>query len=695
MFDVGALRDDEEAQQKLLQDLFAHLGRQLAAQDTLLEDLPFNVRCQNCLLRSGLKSLDQLNRTSTVELMKLPGFGWGTLEQLLKTYTLTFSQASFNFPDDRPTQINSSFGRSIGVELGSAYNQYPLARLSLSVRAENILHALDVHTIGQLLALSPDAVRRFPSAGSKTLDNIEQAIQEFVALPQEQEVEGNPPISSSLTVDDVVRNIDQLQNAGASNDQRLELLGTYSPHPSFESYHKLFLAVLTQCIRSQRRLGVFIEYFGLFSAPLPRLELAMRYEVTPARIYQMLIMSSRTEKQLQVLLPAVCSPILRFLELHHGVLSATRLEQDLADQLGDALGTLRGAGIMEMLSEYPGILPGVTILGQQEEALALTLPVTAPLLEAVVGKLYEQLAVSQSEMSEEEVQKAIQYHWAQVAPDCAPLDVAAADLAWLHPKIIITDGVWRARQRRPKPRVMDRTTQVGVLEAILAENGQPMLVQDLFANFKERFGTINIPTCRTALQKNNDIFRSYGRGVYGLKCWGEFAEAEVEAIRVKSRRSTPRTVLDKVEVLLEESGIPMSFQNLFRALQDRFEEQDERCVRSGLLLAPERFRGHGNGIYGLTEWGEDSEIVLEEAALEFLEQRGYPASETEICDGLRDQFSITVPVCRWALRRAWERSGSIVPLEGGMWDVADMETTASSQSGISVDDLLLEQLLSC
>lgn len=695
MFDVSALRDDEEAQQKLLQDLFAHSGRQVAAQDTLLEDLPFNVRCQNCLRRSGLKTLNQLNRTSTDELMKLPAFGWGTLEQLLKTYALTFSQTSFDFPDGRPAQLNPSFGRMVGVELNAAHSQYPLAKLSLSARAENILHALDVHTIGHLLALSPDAVRQFPSAGPKTLDNIGQAIRDFIASPHEQEVEENQPVSSSLTVDDVIWNIDQLQNVGVPNDQRLELPGTYSLRLRFDSYQELFLAVLTQCIRSQRRLGVFIEYHGLFSAPLPRLELAMRYEVSPARIYQMLTMSSRTVSRLYLFLTAVCSPIIQLLKLHYGVLSAKALEQGLAEQFGCALGTIRGAGILEMLSEYPGIVPGMTILGQQEEALALTPPITASLLEAVVGRLYEQLAVSQSEMNEEEVQQAIQYHWAQLAPDCPPLDVAAEDLAWMHPKIVITVGVWRAWRRRPKPRVMDRTTQVGVLEAILAENGQPMLVQDLFATCKERLGKINIPTCRTALQKNDGIFRSYGRGVYGLKFWKEFVEAEIEAIRVKSRRSTPRTVLDKVEVLLEESGIPMSFQNLFRALQHRFEEQDERSVRSGLLLAPERFRGHGNGIYGLTEWGEDSEIVLEEAALEFLEQRGYPASETEVCDGLRDQFSITVPVCRWALRRAWERSGSIVPLEGGMWDVADMETTASSQSGVSVDDLLLEQLLSC
>ena len=276
MFDVGALRDDEEAQQRLLQDLFAHLGRQLAAQDTLLEDLPFNVRCQNCLLRSGLKTLDQLNRTSTAELMKLPGFGWGTLEQLLKTYALTFSQTYFHFLDDRSTQLSPSFGEIFGAELNPAHNRYPLAKLSLSVRAKNILHVLDVHTIGQLLAVSPNVVRRSSSAGSKTLDNIEQVIRAFIASPLEEAKE-NPSTNSSFTIDDVLWNIGQLQNKGLPNSHGSELSDAYSPHLRFGSYQELFLATLTQCIRSQRRLGVFIEYFGLFSAPLPRLELARRY----------------------------------------------------------------------------------------------------------------------------------------------------------------------------------------------------------------------------------------------------------------------------------------------------------------------------------------------------------------------------------------------------------------------------------
>ena len=317
------------------------------------------------------------------------------------------------------------------------------------------------------------------------------------------------------------------------------------------------------------------------------------------------------------------------------------------------------------------------------------------MLEALVREIHERLVASPEGLPANGVQQLLQDYWARVIPDFPAPDVAAIDLAWLHPKIVVEDGLWRTWRRQPKSRVTDRVTLVSMMEAVLAENGHPMLVQDLFSTCREAHGDINIPACRTALQKNDDVFRSYGRGVQGLTCWGELDASKIEVIRAQSRRSTPRTLPDKVETVLEEVGLPMHFQDLFRSFQSRFEDGDERSVRSALFMHPERFQAHGNGVHGLKVWGEDAAIVLEEAAVEFLERRGYPASETEICDGLRDHLPISVPVCRWALRRAWERSGVIVPLEGAMWDVADEEQSASNQDGVSVDDLLLEQLLSC
>jgi len=715
--DINDWRDDAWARQKPLRELFADWETQATPEETRTEDLPFNVRCQNCLSQAGIETLGALNRTSINELMGIRAFGWGTLEKLLDTYVLTFpqlsfasqqvfsaSQKTFEFRDETGVPTAPSFEAALGCDLDPAHCEYPLTRLPLSARAENILLSLGIQTVGQLIALSRWDIEQVPQAGAKTVADIEQVLQQFVASPQTIEnsaieADDSTPVckdaSRLLTVEDVVRTLHQWRCGTTQQDYEGGLPEGSSNCRKFGSYGELLGAVLDQCLRTPRRREVFVEYYGLFSAPLSRTELSEKHGVTPSRIYQLLAMNERTLNRFHSFRAVFSSPIGHLLRQHGGVLSIANLERGLAEQFGGTFGTVRGAGLLGMLSEFPEMVDGMSVLGRREQALGVAPPVTATALETLLEEIYEQLTASPEGVEEGKVERAMADHWVRVMPHHPVPDVAASDLVWLHPRIVVEGGVWRQRRRRPKTRVTDRLTLAGMMEAVLAENGRPMLVQDLFTVCQQRFGGINILACRSALQRNDNLFRTYGRGIQGLTCWGEYEASEIEVIKFQSRRNTPRSLRDKIELVLEEAGLPMSFQDLLRVLRVRFEEGDERCARSSLLVCPERFRGYGNGIYGLTAWEGDAGIVLEEAAIEFLESRGYPASETEICDGLRGQFPVSVPVCRWALRQAWERSGAIVPLDGGLWDLSYEDASEARSASVSVDDLLLEQLLSC
>ena len=695
MVDFSDLRQDENAWGSSLKDLFRDEGKQKVLEDASLESLPFNVRCKNCFRQVGLETLGELNRTSVSMLMNIRAFGWGTLEQLLDTYALTFSQTSFDFCDGDTARSNPSFDEILGRSLAPTYHEYQVTELSMSARATNILRSLGIHTVGQLLAISPRDIELAPKAGPKTLADVEQALREFATSPQEQQ-ETAPALRNQPSTAGTTSQPLRVEDVAVILSLWCHALEIPSGCRRFDGYSEMLSAVLEECIRSPRRRGVFVDHHGLFSPPMSRTELAEKHEVTPSRIYQLLTLNERTRNRLRLFRVAFSLPIAHLLEQHRGVLSVRDLEQGLADQFGGTLGTVRGAGLLELMSEYQDLMVAeLTVLGRGDRALALAPPVTPAVLEALMGEVHECLENSPEGLPTSEVQQLLQGHWVRVMPDSPVPDVAAIDLAWLHPKIVVENGLWRTWRRRQKSRVTSRVTLASMMEAVLAENGYPMLVQDLFSACREQYGEVNILACRTALQKNDDLFRSYGRGIQGLTRWGEFEASEIEVIRAQSRRSTPRTLPDKIETILEEVGLPMHFQDLFHSFHSRFEDGDERSVRSALFMHPERFQAHGNGVHGLKAWGEDAAIVLEEAAVEFLERRGYPASETEICDGLRDQFPISAPVCRWALRRAWERSGVIVPLEGAMWDVADEEQSATSHGGVSVDDLLLEQLLSC
>ena len=717
--EITELRGNKEAKCKTLLELFAGYGKQVLPDTTPLQDMPFNVRCQNCLRQAGLKTLIGLNNISTEKLMMIPTFGRGTLKQLLDIYTLTFlrssssSQISFDFSrgerfldasaaDLFPTE--PTFEQITGRNFSSINRSLSVERLRLSVRSRNILRSNSIEIIGQLLILLPSDIIKLAKAGSKTAADIELALREFDVLSHEQQkaapkaedqAQSVTSVRGSLSVEDVAWNIFQWCSEIDLNAYGIHLPENFFPCQRFNSYGELLLAVLDQSIKQPRRRDIFIEYYGLFSTPLSRTELIKKYGVSPSRIYQMLSLSERTLSRFRSLISAFALPCAHLLYQHKGVLSASDLERDLVEQFHAKTGSIRGAGLLELLSEYPDIVETMTIIGRGEQVLALAPPVTLTNLMVLVSKFYEQLIVSNNGLGEAEVEQTIKNIWAEVIPDCPVPVVGMRDLVWLNPKIVMKEGLWQIRTRSLKPRVTDRFTLTRMMETILTKNGRPMLVQDLFASCREQFGELNIPACRTATQRNPHVFRSYGRGVQGLACWGDFIESDIEAVRMESRRNTPRTLIDKIESVLEEAGLPMQFQDLLRAIQDRFEECDERSVRQALLLCPGRFQGYGNGIYGLTMWKEDAFIYMEEAVVGFLERRGYPASETEICDGLKDQFLVSVPICRWILRRIWKQSGVIAPLEGALWEIADGYPAEVRRSDISVDDLLLEQLLSC
>ena len=717
--DIERLYDDVEARRYTLISLFAGFGQQVAAGKTWLTDMPFNVRCHNCLRQAGMEILADLNSVSVDQLLSYPAFGWGTLNHLLGVYAKSF-EASFSgcetFVLAKPKLMlewheddDSTYGvLTEEKRLDAAFRAQSLVSLKLSLRSRTILDKLNVSTIGDLLHITPGQVigRSYGirEIATEIREKLSLFVERFVLSKVVQDALVIQPLNCTvleaaatafgipqyevrtriLSVSGVVIVADHVYWV-----PRCE--GVLFPKWEYESYFTLLMNILEEVL-STRQIEVLSDYYGLFSEPLSRKELSEKQCVAPQRIYQILKKSEDRLATQPSLIDLLWLPVRELMRQHPGVLSARLLEHGLVQHFGCAAGQVRVEGLLALIQNFTDEIADITIF---DDKLVLQRPVTEELLRDIVGFIYTKLLEVPSGISEERVQQIFLERWGLMMPGHPAPYVTMADLAGLHPKINIEEKCWSVRQRRIRGRITDRLTRLGQIETILIERGYPMQVQDLFDACRDRYGEINIPASRTALKKNEHLFRAYERGIYGLVGWREYSSSEIEALRLNSRRNMPRTIRDKIEAVLEEAGLPMHFHDLFDELQKRFGENDERAVRSALFVCPERFQSYGNGVFSLTSWGEDAASLLEEAVADFLVQRGYPASETEICDGLHGQFQISVPVCRWALRKAWERAGSVVPLDGGLWDLADVEAAKVGTAGISIDDLLLEQLLSC
>ena len=146
-----------------------------------VEVLKLGVRAANCLRKIGVKTVEELVMHRQDDLLRTRNLGTTTLNQIvtaLARYSLclgmdknTISKRMASMPERKPVgPIENLAGPSIlssGVEI-----------LNLGVRASNCLQALGVQTVDELTKRSAADLARTRSLGSRTLQQIVDALNE-------------------------------------------------------------------------------------------------------------------------------------------------------------------------------------------------------------------------------------------------------------------------------------------------------------------------------------------------------------------------------------------------------------------------------------------------------------------------------------------------------------------------------------
>lgn len=120
------------------------------------------------------------------------------------------------------------------------------------------------------------------------------------------------------------------------------------------------------------------------------------------------------------------------------------------------------------------------------------------------------------------------------------------------------------------------------------------------------------------LESAKNIAKVKDENVWGLRDWGDV---------------NPRSIKDRVYVILKRDKNPMHFSEIAKKINSAFEEVrkvTEQAVHNE-LIKDDRFVLIGRGIYALSEWGYQKGIV-EEVISEILKEAGKPLHKNEIVE---------------------------------------------------------------
>ena len=165
------------------EDLAKRQARHNAVLDIPVTDFELSVRARNCLKKMNIANLGDLANISEAELLGYKNFGetsLGEIKQMLTSKGLFLGQA-LEQSDESPAGTSDISEPSAGeAAVGNeGVLATPLENMELSVRSRNALAALDIATIGELVALSETELMACKNFGQTSLNEIRNRLADF------------------------------------------------------------------------------------------------------------------------------------------------------------------------------------------------------------------------------------------------------------------------------------------------------------------------------------------------------------------------------------------------------------------------------------------------------------------------------------------------------------------------------------
>ena len=140
-----------------------------------LSDVDLSVRTSNCLFNMGLSTLGELADLSETELLRQPNFGRRSLTEVKILLSSTEGLTPRKEHADKEVELDFFV---MGEPLSSTLLQ-PVQSLDLTTRASNVMINLGITTVGELIQLTANELRRTPNVGRLTMNNLKSVLAQF------------------------------------------------------------------------------------------------------------------------------------------------------------------------------------------------------------------------------------------------------------------------------------------------------------------------------------------------------------------------------------------------------------------------------------------------------------------------------------------------------------------------------------
>ncbi len=157
------------------EDQARRLARRNAVLDIPVTDFELSVRARNCLKKMNIRTLGDLIKTTETDLLAYKNFGETSLKEIkemLAAKGLRLGQAL-----EEGTQFADLFEPLSVNDEGVLAT--PVAKLGLSVRANNALESLKVGTLGELVTRTDADLLACRNFGQTSLNEVKQKLAEY------------------------------------------------------------------------------------------------------------------------------------------------------------------------------------------------------------------------------------------------------------------------------------------------------------------------------------------------------------------------------------------------------------------------------------------------------------------------------------------------------------------------------------
>ncbi|RPI87309.1 MAG: DNA-directed RNA polymerase subunit alpha [Planctomycetaceae bacterium] len=136
---------------------------------TPVTDFEMSVRARNCLQKMGVRSLDDLTRLTEHDLLAGKNFGETSLREIKEMLESKGLRLGMGASKDKPRDYGIQ--ETLTREQQALLNR-PVAELNLSVRARKCMTRLQIATLGELIARTPDELLESKNFGVTSLNEV-------------------------------------------------------------------------------------------------------------------------------------------------------------------------------------------------------------------------------------------------------------------------------------------------------------------------------------------------------------------------------------------------------------------------------------------------------------------------------------------------------------------------------------------